>query len=91
MNANDTDKTVLKINGEYYTIIREGAYRYYLYTPPCGCSACRVGMHHLCTSHDDMTRYRTKNQARKQARALAIAKSTAEIAAITAKLRALLK
>jgi hypothetical protein len=74
-----TGKTVLKLGGEYYTIIREGAYAYYLYTP---------------TREDDMIRYRTKNQAIKRARALnrtsTTAKRQAEIDAVTADLQAIL-
>ena len=69
-----TDKTVLKINGEYYTIIREQAFAFYLYTTREG-------------HEDEMVCYRTKRQAIKRARALDAAKRTAERDAFIAEMR----
>jgi hypothetical protein len=76
-----TDKTVLKLGGEYYTIIREKAFAFYLYSTLEG-------------YQDEMIRYRTKNQAIKRARSLnrtiTTAKRQAEIDALTADLQAIL-
>ena len=65
----DTARTSLKLAGEYYTIIREGAYTYYLYTTATD------------YDHDDATLYRSKNQAIKQAKKLAQIRRDANTAA----------
>ena len=66
-------KTVLKIEGLYYTIIREGGFAFYLYSDD---------------NPDDMTRYRTKAQAIRRANELARTRRQAEADSIAADLAA---